>query len=117
MDKKEIIKMWNQFRRWFISKVLKKKITFTSDDWTGTVYVTLVPGGGTKMTYTRGNNALPEGIRNRAFVFCHSETASHIPEGYCKFLYTIEVPEGWTNSGQQYTITKYVKPTDLRRGR
>ena len=61
------------------------------------------------MTWSRGNNAMPDGVRNRAFIFCHSDTAQHIPEGYCKFLYTIIIPEGWTNSGEQFTVTKYIK--------
>lgn len=108
MDKKEIIKILNQFKRWFISKVLKQKITFTSDDWTGEVEVYYYKGE-TRMTWSRGNNAMPDGVRNKAFIFCHSDTAQHIPEGYCKFLYTIIIPEGWTNSGEQFTVTRYIK--------
>ena len=103
----KLIRIWNKLKRWFMSNILKKEVMFTINDWTGEVSIEY-DGSETKMTWTRGNNAMPVGVRNRAFVFCGPQSGD-APDGYCKFLYTIVVPEGWKNSGETFTIEKHIK--------
>lgn len=103
-----LIRIWDQFKQWFITNILKEEVMFTVNDWTGEVSIEYDGSNITNMTWTRGNNAMPLGVRNRAFVFCGPQSGD-APEGYCKFLYTIVIPEGWKNSGETFTIDKLIK--------